>query len=105
MLSALCKLDISVLLEGDKVFEEFKGALTEQYALEQMKSLPDIDTFYWSSEGKAEIDFVIQTTNQIVPIEVKAETNLKAKSLKRYIEEFNPKYALKFTYHKKRNII
>jgi len=91
LLSCMSRLNPQTLLEGNKLFEEFKGALTEQYVFQQLKCMKDIDTYYWTNDrGNAEIDFVVDNGNTIVPIEVKAETNLKAKSLKTYKEMFSP---------------
>ena len=91
LLSCMSRLNPQTLLEGNSLFEEFKGALTEQYVFQQLKGLKNIDTYYWTNDqGNSEIDFVIDNGNTIVPIEVKAETNLKAKSLKIYKEMFSP---------------
>lgn len=91
LLSCMVRLNQRVLLEGNALFKEFKGALTEQYVLQQLKTLPDLDTYYWTNErGGAEIDFIFDNGSEIIPIEVKAEANLKAKSLKTYIEKYRP---------------
>lgn len=91
LLSCMVNLKQSVLLEGNELFKEFKGALTEQYVLQQLITLNNIETYYWTNDrGSAEIDFLVDTGDEIVPIEVKAETNLKAKSLKSYYEKFSP---------------
>ena len=86
------------LLEGNRIFTEFKGALTEQYVLQQLIATQDNPVFYWATEkGTAEVDFVLQRGQGVVPIEVKAEENLKAKSLKVYVEQFAPEQALRFS--------
>lgn len=91
LLSCMVRLNQSLLVQDNQLFKEFKGALTEQYVLQQLITLKDIDTYYWTNDrGNAEIDFLIDTGEKVVPIEVKAETNLKAKSLKSYFEKFNP---------------
>jgi uncharacterized protein len=96
LLGALSGLDVRSLLEGNKVFEEFKGALTEQFVLQQLITNKEITPFYWSAEkGIAEIDFVFQMGMNIVPIEVKAAENLQAKSLKSYCQKHTPKYAIR----------
>jgi len=85
LLAAMGNLDVKTLLDGNTIFEEFKGALTEQYALQQLKTIPDIPIYYWSADkANAEIDFVIQHMSNVVPIEVKAAENLQAKSLKSF---------------------
>lgn len=70
---------------------EFKGALTEQYVCQQLKTIEDLYVYYYTNDrGSCEVDFVIDTGGQIVPVEVKAEVNLRAKSLKTYREKFSP---------------
>lgn len=96
LLTALSELDKRTLLEGNKIFTEFKGALTEQYVLQQLKSMKDIPIYYWSAEnGTSEIDFIIQSKGRVVPIEVKAEENIKAKSLKTYHNKFSPEISIR----------
>lgn len=96
LLSALGELDVKTLLEGDKIFQEFKGSLTEQYVLQQLKTLEDLPVYYWTNDsGSAELDFITQINNLIIPIEVKAATNLRAKSLKTYCEKYNPQSAIR----------
>ena len=98
LLSAQSHLDASVLLDGSRIFSEFKGALTEQYVLQQLIANQDNPVFYWATEkGTAEVDFVVQQKQAIIPIEVKAEENLKAKSLKVYVEQFQPERAFRFS--------
>ncbi|KKP40227.1 MAG: hypothetical protein UR30_C0005G0008 [Candidatus Peregrinibacteria bacterium GW2011_GWC2_33_13] len=96
LLSAMTELDVKTLLEGNKIFEEFKGALTEQYVLQQLKTVKDLPVYYWTSDkGDAELDFIIQIDSKIVPIEAKASTNLQAKSLKSYRAKFEPKISVR----------
>jgi len=94
LLSTKSELDVKTLLEGNRIFEEFKGSLTEQYVLQEMVA-NGIMPFYWSSEGKAEVDFVFKHESDIFPLEVKAEENLQSKSLKVYREKFNPQISLR----------
>jgi uncharacterized protein len=96
LLGAMSELDIKSLLEGNKLFEEFKGALTEQYVLQQLIASKKITPYYWSAEkGSAEIDFIFQSDSNIVPLEVKAAENLQAKSLKSYCQKYEPRYAIR----------
>lgn len=96
LLSALSGLNLKTLLEGDRIFEEFKGALTEQYVLQQLVASGKITPFYWSAEkGEAEVDFVFQQGMDIVPLEVKAAENLQAKSLKSYCQKYAPRVAVR----------
>lgn len=91
LLSCMVRLNQSVLLNGNELFKEFKGALTEQYVLQQFITSNQIETYYWTNNrGSAEIDFLVDTGEKIIPVEVKAETNLKAKSLKSYYDKFKP---------------
>jgi len=94
LLSTKTELDVKTLLDGDRVFQEFKGALTEQYVLQEMTA-NGITPFYWSSNGTAEVDFVFKYESDILPLEVKAEENLQSKSLKVYSEKFNPAVCLR----------
>ena len=96
LLSAMSGLDIKSLLEGNSVFEEFKGALTEQYVLQQLITNKDITPFYWTAEkSNGEVDFVFQSGMNIIPLEVKAAENLQAKSLKSYCLRYKPKEAIR----------
>jgi predicted AAA+ superfamily ATPase len=96
LLSCMVGLRQGTLLDGNDLFKEFKGALTEQYVLQQLKTLKDIQTYYWTAEhGTAEIDFVVDNGSDIIPIEVKAEANLQAKSLKVYRERFQPRLSIR----------
>ena len=94
LLSAMCKVDVRALLEGDALFTEFKGALTEQFVCQELQTLmDDMDIAYWANDNpaRAEIDFILQLGLQIIPLEVKSSTNLKAKSLSVYRGKFHPK--------------
>ena len=96
LLAAQCKLPASILLEHNKVFAQYKGALTEQYVLQQLLSDCELETFYWSAErAQAEIDFLIQTDKGVIPIEVKAERNLRAKSLRSFCARYGNKLAVR----------
>ena len=96
LLAAIGDLDVKTLLDGNTVFEEFKGALTEQFVLQQLKTIPDVPTYYWSAEkANAEIDFVIQHSGNVVPIEVKAAENLQAKSLKSFKQRYPESIAVR----------
>lgn len=96
LLSCMVDLRQDVLLDGNALFKEFKGALTEQYVLQQLKTLKAVNTYYWTAErATAEVDFVIDNGRDIIPVEVKAETNLQAKSLKVYHEKFRPRLSIR----------
>ena len=86
------KIDVQTLLDGNCIFVEFKGALTEQFVLNEIIYNSDIPCYYWSSEkGNAEVDFLIQMGKYNIPIEVKANENLQAKSLKSFVQKYNTK--------------
>lgn len=96
LLSCMAGLRQDVLLDENELFKEFKGALTEQYVLQQLKTIKGLNVYYWSAEqGMAEIDFVIDNGTDVVPVEVKAEANLQAKSLKVYRNKFHPKLSVR----------
>ena len=84
------------LLDGNDLFIEFKGALTEQYVCQQLKTIEDLGVYYYTNDrGSCEIDFIVDAGEQVIPVEVKAETNLRAKSLKTYQEKFTPEIAVR----------
>ena len=86
----------SVLLNGNDLFREFKGALTEQYVLQQLKTIKGLQIYYWAADrGTAEVDFVVDNGESVIPVEVKAETNLQAKSLKVYRDKFQPTLSIR----------
>lgn len=96
LLGAMGDIDSKTLTDGNRIFEEFKGALTEQYVLQQLKTLKGLVVCYWSAErSRAEVDFLVQYSGKVVPVEVKAEENLKAKSLKSFCEKYSPETAVR----------
>ena len=96
LLAAMSELDAKSILDGNLIFVEFKGALTEQYVLQQLIAGTEYTPYYYSeTKSEGEIDFLIQKGTDIVPIEVKAEENLKAKSLRVYCDKFKPKTAIR----------
>jgi len=104
LLSAAARLDIKTFYDPDPlVFREFKGAITEQFVLQELKTLEDssmgtMPVFYWGrEEGKCEVDFVVQWQNEIVPIEVKSGIHKKSKSLDIYRDLYKPAHAVRAT--------
>ena len=84
--------------QGDALFTDFKGILTEQYVLQQLQCLPDMDIHYWSADNsRGEIDFLIQHAGIISPIEVKAEENLQSKSLSTFVKNNNGLHGIRFS--------
>ncbi len=96
LLAAMGNLQIGTILDEKRVFEEFKGTMSEQYVLQQLKTINQLPICYWVAENAtAEVDFLIQYQNQVIPLEVKASENLKAKSLKVYHEKYHPVISLR----------
>ena len=92
LLCAMSKIDATTILEENEIFVEFKGALTEQFVLTELKSNTTFPIFYWSAEkGMAELDYLVQIGRYNVPIEVKSSENLQAKSLKVFAQKYNTK--------------
>ncbi|MDQ3190190.1 MAG: ATP-binding protein [Bacteroidota bacterium] len=99
LLNAVGNLDQKILLEKNKILSEYKGALTEQFVCQQLKIQTEL--YYWIAQNAtAELDFVIQSKNEIIPIEVKAEENLKSKSLKVFVDKFENKNAIRMSMSK-----
>lgn len=96
LLSAMGELSVQAIVDGNRIFTEFKGALTEQFVLQQLISQLGLHAYYYSAEkSRGEVDFLVQGNSSIIPIEVKAEENLQAKSLKAFVEKYKPKYAVR----------
>lgn len=94
LLSSMSGLEAKTLLEGSVIFTEFKGALTEQFVFQQLNEVYGL--FYWSKENsRQEVDFLLQRDNELLPIECKAEENLRSKSLNSFIQEHDIKHAIK----------
>lgn len=98
LLGALSETPPEQILIGDNVFEEYKGAFTENYVLQQLKSLPRTFVYYYSNDNSTlEIDFVVQHEAHVVPIEVKAEENLRAKSLRQFVTDNSGLHGVRFS--------
>ncbi|NLA24718.1 MAG: ATP-binding protein [Bacteroidales bacterium] len=97
LLGAMSKLRARILLHGDKLFEEFKGSLTEQYVFQQLLLDNEFTISYFQFDnGRYELDFLIENEDgELIPIEVKAGENLRARSFKIYCERVKPKLAIK----------
>ena len=104
LLGALSELDIDSVILGNDIFTEFKGALTEQYVLQQIISETRYTPYYYAGEKSTyEVDFLIQKGKNVIPIEVKAEDNVKSKSLRAYHDKFNPVYSIRTSMNGYRN--
>lgn len=90
LMGAMSNIPVQSLLNGNMLFSDFKGALIEQFVLQQMKTNQSLSIYYWSADNsRGEIDFLVQQEEKVIPIEVKAEENLQAKSLRMFVER-NP---------------
>ena len=91
-------LDSSSMISGNTIFTEFKGALTEQFVCQQLVSDCRLHPFYWSAENsRGEIDFLVQIEGRVYPIEVKAEENLRSKSLRAFNEKYKGMHPRRFS--------
>ncbi len=91
------QLHPSAFKDGNRLFTEFKGALTENFVLQSLVPQLDIMPRYWTSPGKAEVDFLIQHKNEVIPVEVKSDENVRSKSLTWYGQEFSPKLKIRYS--------
>jgi len=98
LLGAMSDLSVKTIIEESKIFEEFKGVLSEQFVLQQLKATIDKRIFYWSAQkSQAEIDFIFQINDNIYPVEVKAKENLQSKSLKSFFSKYPETKPLRFS--------
>ncbi|MDR0619502.1 MAG: AAA family ATPase [Bacteroidales bacterium] len=97
LLGAMSKLSAKTIIDGNDIFTEFKGALTEQYVIQQLKLNEDLAIYYFSADdSSSEVDFVVQNEeDEVIPVEVKAGENLRAKSFKFFCEKYKPKNAIR----------
>ncbi len=95
ILRKLSKLPPQVIVDSSPIYTEFKGALTENFVLNELTKSTDEDAYYWTSNNSAEVDFVMQCGINIVPVEVKSEKNVKARSLAEYRKKYKPEYSVK----------
>lgn len=98
LLGAMSGLPAQALLDGSALFSDFKGAITEQYVLQQLKSKKGLNIYYWSSDSsRGELDFLLQRDIDIIPVEVKAEENLQSKSLRVFVEKNTGLHGIRFS--------
>ena len=98
LMGAMSGLPPQTLLEGNILFTDYKGAITEQYVLQQLKSVKGLNIYYWSSDtSKGELDFLLQKEIYIIPVEVKAEENLQSKSLRSFVEKNPGLHGIRFS--------
>lgn len=97
LLRRLSQLDPIAIVEGNRLFTEFKGALTENYILDSLVQQFETLPRYWKSDSKAEVDFLMQYKNGIIPIEVKSDENIRSKSLSVYRKHFTPELSIRYS--------
>lgn len=103
LMCAMNKISSEAIILGNEVFSTFRGAMTEQYVCQQLQGKVDF-IYYWSADNsRGEIDFIIQVDGKVIPIEVKAEENLKAKSLAAFVARYPSLHALRFSMSDYRN--
>jgi uncharacterized protein len=95
LLAAMCQLAPQTLLHGDEIFTEYKGALSENLVAQELVPVQNKKLYYWTSEGKAEVDFIVSDQSQVLPLEVKYGTSQKKKSLLVYEDKYKPKLLLR----------
>ena len=96
LLGCMAGLSQKTILEGNELFVEFEGALTEQYVLQQLVTMPDLGIYYYTNDrNSCEVDFVVDNGEEAIPVEVKADVNLMAKSLKTYHGKFEPRVSIR----------
>ena len=91
LLGAQSRIAPETVVDGSRIFTEFKGAMSEQYVQQEIRAVADVVPYFWTSpDSRCEIDFLSESAGAVVPIEAKAEVNLRAKSLKAFRERFSP---------------
>jgi hypothetical protein len=90
LLGAMSNISMDMLIRGSAIFTHFHGAMVENYIAQQLIEKFQVNLFYWTSQGKAEVDFLFSVNDIIYPVEAKAGINLQSKSLKVYNEKYKP---------------
>lgn len=97
VLRKISRLSPEVYLQGHRLFTEFKGAILENYIMQSLMAQSPVEPHYWTSENKAEVDFVLEVEGHLVPIEVKSDMNVRSKSLSVYHQRFQPKLRIRYS--------
>ena len=104
LLNCMTGISKHILLDGNDIFKEFKGSVTEQYVFQQLRTVSDYGIYYYTNDrNSCEIDLLVDDGEKIIPVEVKAEENLRAKSLKMYREKYNPSVCVRTSMANYRN--
>ena len=93
------QMDVSAekVLIGEKIFSEYSGAFAEEYVLTQLMAMEKLVRYYSTNDSQVELDFVVQTNDRVIPVEVKAEENVRSKSLRTFIERNSDLVGLRFS--------
>jgi len=97
LLRRMAKLSHAAYAEGNRLFTEFKGAMMESYILQSLVAQFDTLPRYWTSGNAAEVDFILQFQNDLIPIEVKSEANIKSRSLNLFQQKFKPRLRIRYS--------
>ena len=98
LLRVMCVLSYETIINGNEIYNEFKGLLTEQFVLQELAAFDKIKSiYYWTNESLSEVDFVFNYKNLIIPVEAKSGINVRARSLKNFMQEYNTELALRFS--------
>lgn len=97
LLGAMSKIDPDIMIQGDRIFREFEGALVENYVAQELKAVQGLNLYYWQSSGTAEVDFVCEYKDRVLPLEAKAGVNPRSKSLKSFDQRFRPSVLVRTT--------
>ncbi len=96
LLNCMTGLSKRILIDGNEIFKEFKVAITEQYVFQQLRTITNYGLYYYTNDrNNCEIDLLIDNGEQVIPVEVKAEENLKAKRIKTYREKYHPAVSIR----------
>lgn len=98
LLRVMCELPYEIIINGDNIYNEFNGLLTEQFVLQELNSISKIKTiYYWVNDFSSEVDFVFNYKEKVIPVEAKANVNIKSQSLKNFIKEYDTQIALRYS--------
>ena len=104
LLNCMTGISKHILLDGNDIFKEFKGSVTEQYVFQQLRTVSDYGIYYYTNDrNSCEIDLLVDDGEKVIPVEVKAEENLRAKSLKTYREKYDPDVCVRTSMSNYRN--
>ncbi|MCK5345023.1 MAG: DUF4143 domain-containing protein [Candidatus Heimdallarchaeota archaeon] len=97
LLAAMLNITSDLIIDPTRIFSEYNGAFIENYVAQELISYGNKDLFYWTSRSDAEVDFILQYKNQVIPVEVKSGTSRNIKSLRSYESKYNPEVLLRLS--------